>query len=94
VDVIVCSSTAAERVRQLADPAVQVMIDDRALDQRAIEMLASARKPGAARSALISADRSTRAQVSVPRRRHRRPPGTVPVVQSPDPPAAEGLRAG
>ena len=40
VDVIVCSSTAAERVRQLADPAVQVIIDDRALDQRAIEMLA------------------------------------------------------
>ncbi|HET9426565.1 MAG TPA: GntR family transcriptional regulator [Gemmatimonadaceae bacterium] len=40
VDVIVCSSTAAERVRQLADPAMQVMIDDRALDQRAIEMLA------------------------------------------------------
>ena len=40
VDVIVCSSTAAERVRQLADPDVQVMIDDRALDQRAIEMLA------------------------------------------------------
>jgi GntR family transcriptional regulator len=40
VDVIVCSSTAAERVRQLADAAVQVMIDDRALDQRAIEMLA------------------------------------------------------
>jgi GntR family transcriptional regulator len=40
VDVIVCSSTAAERVRQLADPAVQVLIDDRALDQRAIEMLA------------------------------------------------------
>src|SRR5436190_16081786 len=39
VDVIVCSSTAAERVRQVADPAVQVMIDDRALDQRAIEML-------------------------------------------------------
>jgi hypothetical protein len=26
--------------RQVADPAVQVMIDDRALDQRAIEMLA------------------------------------------------------
>jgi hypothetical protein len=40
VDVIVCSSTAAERVRQVADPAVEVMIDDRALDQRAIEMLA------------------------------------------------------
>jgi DNA-binding transcriptional regulator YhcF (GntR family) len=40
VDVIVCSSTAAERVRQVADPAVEVMIDDRALDQRAIERLA------------------------------------------------------
>ena len=41
VDVIVCSSAAGERVRQLAGPAVQVMIDDRALDQRAIEMLAA-----------------------------------------------------
>jgi len=40
VNVIVCSSSAAERVRPIADPAVQVMIDDRALDQRAIEMLA------------------------------------------------------
>jgi DNA-binding transcriptional regulator YhcF (GntR family) len=40
VDVIVCSSAAAERVRQLAAPAVQVMIDDRALDQRGIQMLA------------------------------------------------------
>jgi GntR family transcriptional regulator len=40
VDVIVCSSPAAERVRQLAGPTVHVMIDDRALDQRAIEMLA------------------------------------------------------
>jgi GntR family transcriptional regulator len=41
VDVIVCSSAAAERVRGLAGPAVQVMIDDRALDQRAIDMLAA-----------------------------------------------------
>jgi len=41
VDVIVCSTSAAERVRALAGPAVQVMIDDRALDQRAIEMLAA-----------------------------------------------------
>jgi DNA-binding transcriptional regulator YhcF (GntR family) len=41
VDVIVCSSTAAERIRNLAGPAVQVMIDDRALDPRAIEMLAA-----------------------------------------------------
>jgi hypothetical protein len=41
VDVIVCSSSAAERVRGLAGSSVQVMIDDRALDQRAIEMLAT-----------------------------------------------------
>jgi DNA-binding transcriptional regulator YhcF (GntR family) len=41
VDVIVCSTSAAERVRALAGSGVQVMIDDRALDQRAIEMLAA-----------------------------------------------------
>jgi DNA-binding transcriptional regulator YhcF (GntR family) len=41
VDVVVCSTAAAERVRQLAGPAVQVLIDDRALDPRAIEMLAA-----------------------------------------------------
>jgi DNA-binding transcriptional regulator YhcF (GntR family) len=41
VDVIVCSTAAAERVRGLAGSAVRVMIDDRAVDQRAIDMLAS-----------------------------------------------------
>jgi GntR family transcriptional regulator len=41
VDVIVCSTSAAERVRRLAGPSLQVIIDDRALDQRAIEMLAA-----------------------------------------------------
>ena len=41
VDVIVCSTAAAERVRELAPPALQVLMDDRALDQRAIEMLAA-----------------------------------------------------
>jgi hypothetical protein len=41
VDVVVCSSVASERVRQLARPAVQVMVDDRALDHRAIERLAT-----------------------------------------------------
>jgi hypothetical protein len=41
VDVIVSSSLAADRVRQLAGPTVHVLIDDRALDQRAIEMLAA-----------------------------------------------------
>jgi GntR family transcriptional regulator len=41
VDVVVCSTAAAERVRQLAGSAVQVLSDDRALDPRAIEMLAA-----------------------------------------------------
>lgn len=41
VDVVVCSSSAAARVQRLAGATVQVMIDDRALDQRAIEMLAT-----------------------------------------------------
>jgi DNA-binding transcriptional regulator YhcF (GntR family) len=40
-DVIVCSTAAAERVRALAGSTVEVMVDDRALDQRAIEMLAA-----------------------------------------------------
>jgi GntR family transcriptional regulator len=41
VDVMVCSAAAADRVRQLAGSAVQVLIDDRALDPRAIQMLAA-----------------------------------------------------
>jgi GntR family transcriptional regulator len=41
VDVMVCSTAAADRVRQLAGPAAQVLIDDRALDPRAIQMLAA-----------------------------------------------------
>src|SRR5437867_876838 len=40
VDVIICSTTVAERVRALAGPTVRVILDDRALDQRAVEMLA------------------------------------------------------
>jgi GntR family transcriptional regulator len=40
-DVVVCSTAAADRVRQLAGSAVQVLVDDRALDPRAIEMLAT-----------------------------------------------------
>ena len=39
VNLIVCSTSAAERVRQLADPSLRVLIDDRTLDPRAIEML-------------------------------------------------------
>ncbi|MGH7307342.1 MAG: GntR family transcriptional regulator [Candidatus Rokuibacteriota bacterium] len=41
VDVIVCSTGTAERVRVLAGPSVTLIIDDRALDQRAVQMLAA-----------------------------------------------------
>ncbi len=41
VEVMVCSTSAAERVRALAGSAVQVIMDDRALDRRGIEMLAA-----------------------------------------------------
>jgi hypothetical protein len=39
VSAIVCSSSTAEQVRSLVDPTVPVIIDDRALNQRAIQML-------------------------------------------------------
>jgi GntR family transcriptional regulator len=41
VDVIVCSTPAAERVRLLVGAGAEVIVDDRALDKRAIEMLAT-----------------------------------------------------
>jgi hypothetical protein len=41
VDVIVCSTPAAERVRRLVGSRREVIVDDRALDRRAIEMLAT-----------------------------------------------------
>ncbi len=41
VDVVVCSTPAGERVRRLAGPAAEVIIDDRALDRRAMETLAA-----------------------------------------------------
>jgi hypothetical protein len=41
VDVIICSSSAGERVRKLAGARVRVIIDEGALDQRAIQMLAT-----------------------------------------------------
>jgi hypothetical protein len=39
VSVIVCSSSTAKQVQGLVDPTVPVIIDDRALNQRAIQML-------------------------------------------------------
>jgi GntR family transcriptional regulator len=41
VDVIVCSTLAAERVQRVVGSAAEVIVDDRALDKRAIEMLAA-----------------------------------------------------
>ncbi len=41
VEVMVCSSLAAERVRALTDGHTEVIIDDRTLDKRVIEMLAA-----------------------------------------------------
>ncbi|HEY3067601.1 MAG TPA: GntR family transcriptional regulator [Methylomirabilota bacterium] len=70
VSVIVCSSSAAERVRQLGDPDVQVMIDDRALDPRAIEMLAAV---------LV---RPSRDRPAVPRDGHRRPSARRSAIRS------------
>ncbi len=72
VDVIVCSTSAAERVRGLAGDAVQVMIDDRALDQRAIEMLAAllVRQDGDRPAAAAPADQ-TGLSPRLPARRSR-----------------------
>jgi DNA-binding transcriptional regulator YhcF (GntR family) len=39
VDVVVCSTSAVERVREVLGPSIPVVIDDRALNQRAIQML-------------------------------------------------------
>jgi DNA-binding transcriptional regulator YhcF (GntR family) len=41
VDVLVCSTLTAERLRRLPDFTAEVIVDDRALDKRAIEMLAA-----------------------------------------------------
>jgi DNA-binding transcriptional regulator YhcF (GntR family) len=41
VDVVVCPASTAEHVAGVAGSAVKVMIDDRALDPRAVEMLAA-----------------------------------------------------
>ena len=38
-NVIVCSSSTGKQVKRLVDPSVPVIIDDRALNQRAIQML-------------------------------------------------------
>jgi GntR family transcriptional regulator len=71
-DVIVCSTAAVERVRALAGSTVQVMIDDRALDPRAIEMLAAllVRENGDGPTAASPRTRPSRRQ-SIERRSRR-----------------------
>jgi len=65
LDVVVCSSSAAERVRQIAGPSTQIIIDDRALDPRAIEMLATV---------LVRQNGSAPAVPLVRRKQRSRPP--------------------
>ena len=81
VDVIVCSSSAAERVRQLAAPHLQVMIDDRALDPRAIEMLAAhlVRQNGDRTAAAPAAGAMRRSSRSSDGRKWRRSVTRAPV---------------
>ena len=57
VNVIVCSTSAAEQVQGLVDPTVPVIIDDRALNQRAIQML----------GAILTQQGGDRATVTPPR---------------------------
>jgi DNA-binding transcriptional regulator YhcF (GntR family) len=61
VGVIVCSTSAAERVRALAGTNVLIIIDDRALDPRAIEMLADVlvRQDGSTAGTPVAAGRSS-----------------------------------
>jgi len=77
VDVVVCSTSAAERVRGLAASAVQVLIDDRTLDRRAIEMLAAVlvRQNGEAMPAAPRRGGADRMNGGQRRRRARRAAG-------------------
>jgi GntR family transcriptional regulator len=82
VDAIVCSSSAADRIRALAGPTAVVMIDDRALDQRAIEMLAAllVRQDGDGTAATPAPPR--RLRVGASDGRDRRDGATRPPVRS------------
>jgi GntR family transcriptional regulator len=64
VDAIVCSTSAAARVQGLVGPAVPVIIDDRALNQRAIQMLGAI---------LAQQDGDHRAATPLPARRRLSP---------------------
>src|SRR5207247_4929097 len=70
VDAMVCSTAAVDQVRHLAGPTMQVLVDDRALDPRAIEMLAGIRvRRGAAGASTASATARPRSPAGDRRRR-------------------------
>lgn len=85
VEVIVCSSQAAERVRQLADGTTQIIIDDRALDTRAIEMLAAI---------LIGQDTAEPTATSLPTEKASNEPPSRRKPPTPGPTRAAARRAG
>jgi GntR family transcriptional regulator len=76
VDAIVCSTAAATRVRSLVGPTVAVIVDDRALNERAIQMLGTilAQQDGDGSSVLLSA----RAKPARPPVGPAHPPGSRP----------------
>jgi GntR family transcriptional regulator len=74
VTAIVCSSSTAKQVQGLVDPTVPVIIDDRALNQRAIQMLGAvlAQQDGdrtAATPPFAQRGSDARSSRAVPRRR-------------------------
>jgi hypothetical protein len=79
VEAIVCSTPAAEQVRQLAHGTTQIIIDDRALDTRAIEVLTAI--------LIGQADSQT---IPAPRPAGQRPSGPPP---RPRPPARRDIRS-
>jgi GntR family transcriptional regulator len=70
VNVIVCSSSTAEHIRGLVDSAVPVIVDDRALNQRAIQML----------GAILAQPDGDRPTAALPRTRRRSAPRSSRVV--------------
>jgi GntR family transcriptional regulator len=78
VEVVVCPTSCAERIRQLTNGAAEIIIDDRALDARAIEMLA----------AILIGQDDGKPLARPPARKH---PGSPPSRQ--EPPARRTRRA-
>jgi hypothetical protein len=75
VSVVVCSSSTAKQVQGLVNPPVPVIVDDRALNQRAVQMLGA-----------VLAQRA--GDLSAPRTLARRRPRRQPPAKPPHPPSA------